>query len=291
MLEERLPGGARGWLERSTREIARGIPDPRFGELISLASRHAPRGALSPSGEERARAGELLEGWDPERWTLLETLRAALVLARPDLAEEGIGAALEEAFAFADVGELCALYRTLAHLPEPGRFAARAGLGARSNMRSVFEATCCDTPYPARWFDGVAWRQAVIKCLFVEAPLWRVWGLDRRLDAELARMALDLADERRSAGRRVQPEICLCLGGVAGGRGREWLERLLTEGDREQRGGAALGLARAGETDRLRRAAAAEPDPLVRTVMTAALEGRYDQAVFRPLDPAAQGGP
>ena len=52
----------------------------------------------------------------------------------------------------------------------------------------------------------------LLKALFVGAPLWRVYGLDKRIDAELARMALDLADERCSAHREVQPELWLCLG-------------------------------------------------------------------------------
>ena len=57
-------------------------------------------------------------------------------------------------------------------------------------MLTVFEANACDTPYPATHLDDLAWRQLVIKALFVGAPLWRVYGLDKRLDAELARMAM-----------------------------------------------------------------------------------------------------
>jgi hypothetical protein len=43
-----------------------------------------------------------------------------------------------------------------------------------------------------------------------------VHGLDERLSGELARMALDLADERRSAGRPVNPLLWLCLGAHGG---------------------------------------------------------------------------
>ena len=88
-----------------------------------------------------------------------------------------------------------ALYRALVHLPATERFTWRAGEGCRSSMRAVFEAIACDTPFAFRHFDDPAWRQLVIKALFVEAPLWRVYGLDQRLDEELARMALDLAEE------------------------------------------------------------------------------------------------
>jgi hypothetical protein len=56
--------------------------------------------------------------------------------------------------------------------------------------------------YAAR-LDDAAWRQAVLKCLFVGVPLRLVAGLDGRADEELRRMVADYAAERRAAGREV----------------------------------------------------------------------------------------
>ncbi|SDK85687.1 hypothetical protein SAMN05428985_106391 [Nocardioides sp. YR527] len=50
--------------------------------------------------------------------------------------------------------------------------------------------------------DDAAWRQAVLKCLFVGVPLRLVAGLERA-DDELRRMVADYAAERRAAGREV----------------------------------------------------------------------------------------
>ena len=55
--------------------------------------------------------------------------------------------------------------------------------------------------YAAR-LDDAAWRQAVLKCLFVGVPLRLVAGLERS-DDELRRMVADYAAERRAAGREV----------------------------------------------------------------------------------------
>ena len=252
----------------------------RWASLFSMASRHAPRGGLEPTETERAEASRLVPGWNPERWTTLEALRVRLVLTHPDLEGDGFPADLEECFRFADGGELTALYRSLGHLPKGERFVWRAGEGCRTNMRTVFEATACDTPYPAKYFDDVAWRQLVIKAVFVEAPLWRVWGLDGRLSEELARMALDLADERRSAGRKVHPELWLCLGRHGGPRGRRALEHELRNDEPMSRRAAALALARAGEGERLRQSYNAESDPGVRETIERALAGRCDQSTF-----------
>jgi hypothetical protein len=131
-------------------------------------------------------------------------------------------------------------------LPANARLAAYAGQGCRTNMRTVFEAVACDSPYPSRYFDDVAWRQLVIKSVFIDVPLWRVEGLDERLSPELARMALDLADERRSAGRPVPPQLWLCLGRYGGERAMKALHHELESGAVRARAAALLALGRAG---------------------------------------------
>jgi hypothetical protein len=286
LLDERLAPGAKTWLKGATGEIADGVPNARFGALVSLASRHARRVPLAPSATDLRTAGRVVEGWNPERWTLLEALRVALVLARTDLEEDDAVVALDETLRYADEGETCALLRALALLPQPERFVRRAGEGCRSNMRSVFEATALDTPYPVRHFDDVTWHQCVIKCLFVGAPLWRMWGLDTRLTPELARMALDLADERRSAGRPVPPELWLCLGTSGGARGLAALEQELASPLPAARSGAALAFARAGDTGRVEAHAKVERDPAVLDVIGRVISGETASTVAR-LFPAA----
>ena len=282
-LSAALPAAALASIDAASAAI-RDDPSPRrLAESIALASRHVRLRAWTWSPDEIASAWDLLEGWNPERSTPLETARAVLVLARGDLAEESGARALEEAFRDADVGELCALYKTIALLPGPERFVARAAEGCRTSMRAVFEAVACDSPFPARRFDDVAWRQMVIKCLFVEAPLARVHGLDRRLDPELARMALDLADERRSAGRAVNHELWMCLGRHGGERGVDALEREIAGAHAPGRRAAAIALARAGEVRRLAELAAAERDPAVLDTMRLALGGWVDQRAFAAI--------
>jgi len=286
-LDARLAPGALQFLKSATAEIADGTSQARFCALISLASRHARRRPLAPVASELEAAARLLPGWTPERWNLLETLRVVLVLSRNDLGSDGLVLALEEAFRYADEGELCALYRSLALLPGGERFVWRAGEGCRSNMRSVFEAAALDTPYPVRHFDALAWNQCVIKALFVGAPLWRLHGLDERLSPELTRMALDLADERRSAGRPIPHELWLCLGPSAGARGLDALERELLASNPHVAGrcGAVLAFARAGDTGRLARLEAEETDARVRALLARARAGETAAATFRHIEP------
>ncbi len=283
MLQRRLERRTAEWLGEAVAEVEGGVSDTRFAGLLSRASRFVRRQRLAASVEEGEQAWRCLPGWSPERWTLLEAVRVALILAHPDQRDSAFAKALEECFRYADEGETCALHRSLAHLPLGHRFRWRAAEGCRSNMRSIFEAAACDTPYPATFFDEPTWRQLVIKAVFIDAPLWRVHGVDDRLSPELARMALDLADERRSAGREVQPALWLCLGTHGGERGLASLERELESANPTCRRAAALGLARAGERERLRDVLQQEADPEVIRTAREALDGQFDQVSFRVL--------
>lgn len=284
MLGARLSDDGARWLRAACEELGAGVPADRMASLLSMASRRVPRGALEPAAHEIDAAGRALGGWNPERWTTLDAVRVRLLLSHPEVGGGAFEDALEECFRFADAGELVALYRALAHLPKGERFVWRAGEGCRTNMRNVFEAVACDTPYPARYLDDVAWRQLVIKAVFIEAPLWRVHDLDRRLSPELARMALDLADERRSAGRPIQPELWLCVGPHGGARGMRAMEHEISRDDPRARRAAALALGRAGASDRLRKFAAGESDPAVQGTIESAIAGRCDQTAFAALE-------
>ncbi|MDN5853772.1 MAG: EboA domain-containing protein [Actinomycetia bacterium] len=60
---------------------------------------------------------------------------------------------------------------------------------------------------PATHLDDDAWRQGVLKCLFVGVPLSAVTALDARSDRELADMIARYAHERVAAGRDVPVDV------------------------------------------------------------------------------------
>jgi uncharacterized protein (DUF2267 family) len=66
-------------------------------------------------------------------------------------------------------------------------------------------------PYAATYLDDDAWRQAVLKVIFMGIPVEQVAGLAARSDAELARMVRDFAAEREAAGRVVPPDALTVL--------------------------------------------------------------------------------
>jgi hypothetical protein len=47
----------------------------------------------------------------------------------------------------------------------------------------------------------------VLKAAFIDCPVSDIFGLERRANAMLSEMAIDLVHERKSAGRDITPEI------------------------------------------------------------------------------------
>lgn len=239
------------WFEQEHALLAEGSDPERLVRCLPLASRHGKNRPLGASDECCALVAQAVPGLCIERWSQLESMRVLLLCAPPDQASQRYLDFYKDAHHYADEGEMRALFRALPLLEDAGRFLWLATEGCRTNIVPVFEAVGMDSPYAAEYFDELAWNQLCLKAIFIGAPLHRTVGLDQRSNPDLARMALDLVEERRAAGRAIQPELWLCLGAHAGERGLAAMEAELDAGPAAGRHGALLGLARAGAAERV----------------------------------------
>ncbi|MGP3956513.1 EboA domain-containing protein [Nonomuraea sp. 3N208] len=111
--------------------------------------------------------------------------------------------AVAELYRRGDAGERLAILRALPEL-ELGLDALPLVEDAlRTNDARLVEAALASS----HWLDDHAFRQAVLKCVFMSIPLASISELDRRYDAELARMLADYAAERHAAGRQVPEDV------------------------------------------------------------------------------------
>jgi hypothetical protein len=208
-LQRRLAPDAFAWLQDGCGKIATGATDKIFFLAFSQAVRHTGKDLLRLDAAEQAQAWEVHPGWDLSDWTLDQAARAALLLSLPPGAKTvQLILALQQS---ADLGEHLALTRALFLLPDAKALLHIAREAIRSNMRDVFAAISQRNPYPAEHCDDIAWNQMVVKCLFVDLPLRTIHGLDQRVNAELARILVDLAKERRAAHRPLSPEAWRCV--------------------------------------------------------------------------------
>lgn len=228
------------WLDEKREQISGGAMKRVFFTAFSAVPRYTGKKDLELTQEDLQAAEAMRTGWFPGHWSVEQAARTLLVLALPHDNAEKYLRTLEQVFTTADVGELVALYQSLPLLPHPERHCARAAEGVRSNMTTVFNAVALRNPYPAEYFDNIAWNQMVLKAIFVGSPLHLIIGLDRRANPELARMLTDYAHERWAAKRSVTPELWRSVGRFADAEILADLEKMLTDPDSAQQEAAAL---------------------------------------------------
>lgn len=174
---------------------------------FSAAPRFIGKENLHLTQQELQMADMIRSGFNPSHWSAAQAARTLLLLSLPHQDGESFFSQIETLFNTADMRELVALYAALPLLPHPELFRKRAAEGFRTNMGDVFEAVALDNPYPADYMEMDAWNNMVLKTLFVGKPLFRIYGIEKRRNAKLARILSDYAHERWAAGRTVSPEL------------------------------------------------------------------------------------
>ncbi len=240
-LDRQLDAAQREWLEDQLQKIE-GEPSPRNVQIaFGLVPRRLAKDDLDLTPDDYSAADAARTGWNPAGWSIDIAARVLVLLTAA-----GTSNAFADLFItmarYSDVAEAIALYRGLPLYPEPEKLEAQAGEGLRSNMRSVFEAIAHDNPYPREQFDENRWNHMVLKALFVDSRLDPIQGLDERANPELARILRDYAHERWAASRPVTPELWRCIGPYADGDVLADLQRLIDNGDTNERKAAALAL-------------------------------------------------
>jgi hypothetical protein len=247
-LDQRLDVAGAQWLRESVVSLAGGGTDRDLFRSISLVSRKLGKAPLALDAAALACAAKTRSGWDPSNWTVDQAARIRLLLAAATDSDT-FAHRLDQLCATADVDELVAFYRGLPIYPDPPRHRLRAAEGLRSNMKIVFEAVAHRNPYPAEQLPEDAWNQMVLKALFVGSALDPIVGLDRRVNATLARMLGDYAHERWAARRTVNPELWRCVGPFATAPLLGDLGRLLETGSPPERAAAVLALRTANDPE------------------------------------------
>jgi hypothetical protein len=190
------------WLRAAQADVAR---DPAtLPRAFALTARKVGRDPLRPASDPAGIVHGTVD--DAARATLVTALTRAV---GPQEAARHLRSLYERG----DSAERRGVLRGLDALATPGdvvgdHVETGTGLAAdalRTNDPGLVAAAV--GPFGARHLDQHTWRHAVIKLVFMGVSLDAVAGLEERRDAELARMARDLAAERRAAGRPVPEDL------------------------------------------------------------------------------------
>jgi hypothetical protein len=161
---------------------------PWLAEAVGRIEADPPAiGALFPAAGRRVGRGTVADGWTAD-----EAARAIMLAAAP--------AEAENLYRYGDADEKRAVLKALP-LVAVGESAVSLLYDALRTNDSRLVAAALG-PY-AQNLEPAAWRQGVLKCVFMGIPLDAVSGLHERADDELAAMLRAFADERAAAGREV----------------------------------------------------------------------------------------
>jgi hypothetical protein len=185
-------------------QLRAGVPVQGWlGEALErVAGDPAAIGRLFPAAGRRCGREPLVDVPD---WSTDEAARALLLAALP---ADRVAAEAEALYRYGDAAEKRAVLKALPLLPLRDEAVPLLRDAIRTNDTRLVAAAL--GPY-ARHLDDAAWRQAVLKCVFMGIPLSTVDGLDERADAELATMLAGLLAERRAAGRDLAPDALALL--------------------------------------------------------------------------------
>lgn len=173
-----------------------------IGALFPAVSRRCGRGPLAGGGPGLAGGGPGLAGW-----TVDDAARVLLLTALP-MRGPALAAEAAQLYRYGDAAEKRGVLRALPWLDIGGGGVELLHDAIRTNDPRLVAAAV--GPYAVHLADLV-WRQAVLKCVFMDIPLSLVSGLSGRADGELGRMLADLADERRAAGRTLPADAAALL--------------------------------------------------------------------------------
>ncbi len=237
---------ATSWFRETIDRIRRQPRGDALATAIGLAPRRLGKADLALTSDDRARATELRKDIDPSEWSVDQTARIAFMAASYAGDDTVFAASFDEFCATAGINELIALCRGLPVYPAAALLEPRAREAVRSGMKPVFEAVAHRNPYPVECFGEDAWNQMVVKAFFIGSQLWPIQQLDRRGNSRLARMLVDLAQERWAAGRPVSGEVWRCVAPHADAEGCAALIRAFATGAEKERLAVALALQQAG---------------------------------------------
>lgn len=241
-LEQKLEEEAVNWLKSTGKQLAGHPEDWKLYTSFSAVPRHTGKKVLSFSEEELNRAESVPKNWSPVEWSADQLGRVYLILNFARNGKDEFLEKVEKIFITSDLGEAVALYKGLPLYPHPIRFKDRAAEGVRSNITSVFNAVAHHNPYPAEYLDEGAWNQVVLKALFVGSSLYKIAGLDERANKTLAKMLVEYAHERWSAGREVSPELWRPVGPFIDDEYSDEIKQVLNHPDKIQKQSALLAL-------------------------------------------------
>ncbi len=232
ILQRHLSPEAKEWLEKKLEGLTEEFSPRNFYLAFGACARFLGQEKLEFSEADYSAFSAIYPNFAATSWSADELGRILLMTALPPDRNQEV---VDELISTADYREAMAVYRGLYFLENAAEFTGRAREGLRTNMVGVFDAIALENPYPARYLSQDAWNHMVLKALFMQRPVYRIYRIEDRKNEKLADIFMDYAEERWSAHRPVSPELWRFIAGHVGERSLSGLQKTIAKGTELER--------------------------------------------------------
>ncbi|MGN6800800.1 MAG: EboA domain-containing protein [Ginsengibacter sp.] len=203
---------------------------------------HTGKAEINLEENDKKKLQALLPGFSISGWTIDRLCRVWLMMQLESDNKKAYISRIENLFRQPEMNELVALYSSLPVLAYSEEWKLRCAEGIRSNIGIVLDALMYHNPYPAEYLDEIAWNQLVLKAFFTDKDVNKIAGLDERSNQHLASILFDYVEERRAAGRTVNPQIWRLTANYIDETHFYLFEELMHEGNETEKKAGALAL-------------------------------------------------
>lgn len=195
-----------------------------FFLAFGMINKKIERKVVQANHELSAALSSINPAFDNTTWTLHEFCRLAFLLSLPT---DSNSDTIKTLLSTSDIREQVTIYKSIQYLANPEAFLLSVIDGIRTNMVDIFDAITADNSYPIRFFEESSWNQMVLKAIFMERPIFKIYGIDQRRNEKLANILHDFVHERWSAHRPVTPELWRMISGFLNNETFEDLKKVV----------------------------------------------------------------
>lgn len=227
ILSKNISSSALEWIDKSINQLQNSQNEKAVLSSFSIAPRFVGKAKLNLTHEDLQHSNQLKEGFKLQNFSVDQLTRTLLLLNSYKGDIQVFSSNIKKIISVADINEQVAIYSAMSLFPHPEHFTDIAADGIRTNITAVFDAIVLENPFPSEHLSDDAWNQMVLKAIFINRPLFKIWGFDARRNILLAQMISDFAHERWAAGRTLSPEIWRILSPFIDKTGWEDIDRIL----------------------------------------------------------------
>ncbi|BBM83141.1 EboA domain-containing protein [Candidatus Uabimicrobium amorphum] len=225
IIEKYIPAEKYLSLQKQLQQLENSYTTNKFIEIFSKV--YMFNCDIKITGEDREKLKNVMANIEFDYWSLEDMIRAAIVKRIQFLPEKDYVEAIEKSYRIADTKEQCSLLKILAISQYREKLAHIAHSCVRTNIPDVLAALCCGNPYPYDYFSTQEFNNMVLKAVFMNISIAKIYGLVQKTNEALSRMANQYIDEREAANRDFPCDLWLIACPFSHGKDRERVYRYL----------------------------------------------------------------